>query len=110
MLIDHFQHQKISFYEIKEKLDSIQNQELSFFDLIQLGKKYNLNGEGFHCEPEMLTANAHHCPLILNVSNEYGANHYVVLQKVEKNYFFINDPSKNHQVIKLSLQELKKFF
>lgn len=108
MLIDHFHHQQISIRELKHQFYKPTPNGLSFFDLQNLGKQYKLNGEGYQCDFQQLINNQNRFPLILNLVNHLGLSHYVILNKINENFFWITDPSQNKKEVKMNYSTLEK--
>ncbi|ATZ17371.1 ABC transporter ATP-binding protein/permease [Williamsoniiplasma luminosum] len=108
MMIEHHQQKRFSLYELKNKYNSNKN-GLSFFDLSAIAQYFKLEGKGYETNLEMLEQNNHQMPFILNVTNDYGASHFVIINKIENGQAYISDPSKTHPQV-LNMEQLNQIF
>jgi ATP-binding cassette subfamily C protein len=72
------------------------------FNLMQAAKKYGLEAHGYKLEISDLET------LTFPVIIFWNFNHFVVLEGINKNYFFINDPARGP--VKISHEEFDKAF
>ncbi|WP_027875304.1 cysteine peptidase family C39 domain-containing protein [Mesoplasma chauliocola] len=107
MLINHFYNYEIDLHQIKLHLN-MEDEELSFYDLIDLSSLFYLKAEGFKIDfdlEEMITKT----PFLAQVVNEEGMLHFVIVSELKNNNFIIFDPSKSNK-IKLNKQQFLKIF
>ncbi|ATZ16388.1 peptidase C39-like protein [Entomoplasma freundtii] len=108
MLIDYFHNQQITLSELKNNYPKLPNEGLSFFDLQKLGSCYKLQGDGYHCDFESLLVNKQSTPIILNILNDLGLKHYVILTRISNNFVWITDPSTTKRDQKITHLNLKE--
>lgn len=108
MLIEHHQNKKVLVEEIKYKFN-FDNNSLSFFDLINIGQKYELKGEGYSCDFELLNEHQQKCPFICQVKNTQGATHFVIIVNITNKDFIVADPSEN-RLQKIAYQDFAESY
>ncbi|QJB71286.1 Mbov_0121 family peptidase domain-containing ABC transporter [Mycoplasma sp. 1654_15] len=103
---------KYLFYK-EQKINKIKEfafynqQGISLKNLENLGTHFGLILDSFHCDLTTLMELKFRSPIVILLQNE-SFNHYVVLEKIKNDIFFIQDPIKGK--IKLTKQEFEKKF
>lgn len=91
----------VSLEELRSKCGVSRN-GVNAFDMVQAAKSYGLEAEGFRVEFDNLKEIE--CPVVLY----WKFNHFVVLEKIDQDWAYINDPAFGYR--KISLIELAKFY
>ncbi|WP_164703957.1 cysteine peptidase family C39 domain-containing protein [Mesoplasma entomophilum] len=107
MMINHFYKYEIDLQQVKNYL-SIHDDELSFYDIIDLASNFYLKGDAFKVDQDFLELK-NKVPFLAQVVNPDGLLHFVIVESILQNDLIIFDPSKEKK-IKQSLPEFLKSF
>jgi ABC-type bacteriocin/lantibiotic exporter with double-glycine peptidase domain len=92
MVLGYYKHH-ISLGELREEF-GIPKSGGSFYHLLLIAKKKGLEGKGYSCDVASLRELE--LPLILHWENK----HFVVLEGISKNKFYISDPASGKRTYK----------
>nr|AVN62972.1 hypothetical protein CG000_01475 [Mesoplasma coleopterae] len=107
MMINHFYKYEIDLQQVKNYL-SIHDDELSFYDIIDLASNFYLKGDAFKVDQDFLELK-NKVPFLAQVVNPDGLLHFVIVERILQNDLIIFDPSKEKK-IKQGLPEFLKSF
>ncbi|ATQ35421.1 hypothetical protein CS528_01405 [Mesoplasma entomophilum] len=107
MMINHFYKYEIDLQQVKNYL-SIHDDELSFYDIIDLASNFYLKGDAFKVDQDFLELK-NKVPFLAQVVNSDGLLHFVIVESILQNDLIIFDPSKEKKT-KQSLPEFLKSF
>ena len=100
MILSYYQHHT-SLSELRDEF-GVPKGGGSFFHLSMIAQKKGMKARGFRCNAASL--NRFSFPLVLH----WDQKHFVVLEKVKKNQYYIVDPEVGKR--KLSLKEFEHFY
>ena len=100
MILSYYQHHT-SLSELRDEF-GVPKGGGSFFHLSMIAQKKGMKARGFRCNAASL--NRFSFPLVLH----WDQKHFVVLEKVKKNQYYIVDPEVGKR--KLSLKEFERFY
>ncbi|ATZ21479.1 cysteine peptidase family C39 domain-containing protein [Mesoplasma tabanidae] len=92
MMINHFYKYEIDLQQIKFYL-SINDDEISFYDIIDLASNFYLKGDAFRIEQDFLELR-NKTPFLAQVVNSDGLLHFVIIKEILQDDLVIYDPSK----------------
>ncbi|AVN59564.1 hypothetical protein CG008_01430 [Mesoplasma florum] len=107
MMINHFYKYEIDLQQVKNYL-SIHDDELSFYDVIDLASNFYLKGDAFKVEQDFLELK-NKVPFLAQVINSDGLLHFVVVESILQNNLIVFDPSKEKKT-KQNISEFLKCF
>lgn len=107
MMINHFYKYEIDLQQVKNYL-SIHDDELSFYDVIDLASNFYLKGDAFKVEQDFLELK-NKVPFLAQVINSDGLLHFVIVESILQNNLIVFDPSKEKK-IKQNISEFLKCF
>ncbi len=100
MLLSYYGYH-VSLSELRERFGSLSS-GYSFYDLACMANEMDMKSQGYGVDIEDLKE--FHSPILLH----WNKNHYVILEKIKKDYFFIVDPSEGRKKVKK--EEFSKLF